>query len=70
MANTATNRDTVPVGGVWLTKKPEHLGGDIQLQVEIDGEWRLLGTWANDDGPISHIIEPAGIRSATGDAQY
>lgn len=61
-------QEPVPVSGIWLRKKFAHLGGEIQVLVEVDGVWRLLGTWPNDDGCISHIFEPAGIRNAPYDS--
>lgn len=52
----------VHVEGVWLRT----VGGQVQVLVEIDGQWRLLiqETVAECDGKlchISHIIEPTGI---------
>lgn len=60
-------QEPVPVSGIWLRKNFAHLGGEIEVLAEVDGVWRLLGTWPNDDGCISHIVEPAGIRSAPAD---
>ncbi|HEV2929374.1 MAG TPA: hypothetical protein VGW74_11835 [Propionibacteriaceae bacterium] len=60
-------QEPVPVSGIWLRKKFAHLGNDIEVLAEVDGVWRLLGTWTNDDGCISHIMEPAKIRHAPPD---
>lgn len=51
--------DQIPVGGVWLRK----VGSNVQVLVEVDGFWRLA-IEEPDDGNYSHIVEPAGIRSA------
>ena len=61
------SKETVAVSGVWLQKHPANLGNHIEVLVEVDGEWRRLGKWINDDGPISHIVEAAGIRDAAAD---
>lgn len=58
-------RDTaIRVTGVWLQKDFSHLDNQIRVLVEVDGVWRLLGEWTNDDSCISHIVELSGIRSA------
>lgn len=57
-------KDSVRVGGVWLVKTPSHLGNKIEVLVEVDGQWRRAISEVADDGPISHIAEPAGLRTA------
>lgn len=58
----------VPVMGIWLRKSPDHYAGRIEVLAEVDGEWRQVIAYPNPhDGPISHIVEPAGIRSAPPD---
>jgi hypothetical protein len=47
----------IPVGGVWLDAH----SGRIRVRVEINGEWRDVIDERNDEGHISHIVEPAGI---------
>jgi hypothetical protein len=58
--------DTVSVGGIWLR------GGENKMEVlaEIKGEWKVVisefvPTTGNDGSvwPISHIVEPAGIKN-------
>lgn len=63
--------DAVEVGGIMLRRiiNSPHIGSPPELQVlaEVDGEWRIV-IEELDDGPASHIVEPAGIRNgkATG----
>lgn len=57
-------KDVVNISGVWVHRTFDHLGGQLKILVEIDGEWRLLQT---HDGPqefISHITEVGGMLSA------
>ncbi len=51
----------LPIYGIRLTRS-----GDVtEVSIETDkGRWDLLIRDVGD-GPISHIIEPAGIRRAT-----
>lgn len=49
----------VEVQGIWLRRR----GDDIEVLAEVDGEWKLVITEYADD-PMSHIVEPSGIRSA------
>lgn len=53
----------VTVSGVWIRRDFPHLGGKLTVLVEVDGQWRALGTW-EPDTHISHIFEPAGITNA------
>lgn len=50
----------VDVTGVWLDAH----SGRIRVRVEIAGEWRTVIDEHNDDGHISHIIEPSGMLKA------
>jgi hypothetical protein len=53
---------TIEIQGVWLIKKPAHLGNDIEVLVQLaDGTCRAAITEVADDGPISHYVHPAGI---------
>jgi hypothetical protein len=58
------SRQPVPVTGVWLRKTTSGL---LEVLVETDGVWRLVVEEICDDGPISHIVEPAGILGAPAD---
>lgn len=49
-------QDPVPVTGIWLRR----IGSEIHVLAELDGEWRLVIV-DTPDGPISHIVEPAGM---------
>jgi len=66
MSNDAVHSPVkgVLVTGVWVRKDFGHLGGQIEVLVEVDGKWCSLDTWKNDDGCISHIFETAGILKA------
>lgn len=54
----------VPVTGVWLQKATAHNGNVLRVLVEVEGQWREVIAEVADDGPISHIAEPAGIMQA------
>lgn len=55
----------VPVTGVWLLGD----GRDAVVRVEVDGRWvdvireRLPDPGDGELWPVSHIVEPDGIRS-------
>jgi hypothetical protein len=51
----------VNITGIWLQKDTEYNGSGLRVLAEVDGEWRTVITETADDGPISHIVEPAGI---------
>lgn len=51
----------VNVTGIWLQKDTEHNGNGLRVLAEVNGEWRTVIIETADDGPISHIVEPAGI---------
>jgi hypothetical protein len=53
----------VRITGIWVHRAFEHLGGELAVSVEINGMWHAIGKWP-PHGPISHIIEPAGILRA------
>lgn len=64
------SNQAVPITGIWLR------GGEniVQVLAEVSGEWRVviqeyMPTSGNDGNiwPISHIVEPAGIRGAARD---
>ena len=48
----------VSIGGVWLVAN----AGSIEVLVEVNGQWRSVIDEIND-GVISHIVEPAGIKN-------
>jgi hypothetical protein len=50
---------TIEVSGVWLRQK----GGETQVLVEVNGEWRLAIRETVDE-LLSHIVEPLGIAMA------
>lgn len=50
----------IPITGVWLDAH----SGRIKVRVEIDGQWRDVIDERNDDGHISHIVEPAGLQDS------
>lgn len=52
------------ITGIWLQKATEHNGNALTVLAEVDGVWRVVITEVADDGPISHIVEPAGIERA------
>jgi hypothetical protein len=66
--------DSVAITGVWLrtikhypgNERGEHETEDIEVLVEIDGRWRKVieEISADQGGPISHIVEVAGITKA------
>jgi hypothetical protein len=53
----------VVVTGLWLRKDAGNRGA-LEVLLEIDGQWRKAIAETADDGPISHIVEPAGILTA------
>jgi hypothetical protein len=58
----------VPVTGLWLRKATDHSGGQIEVLLELpDGGWRKVIDTPSRGGPISHIVEVAGIRQAPPD---
>lgn len=63
--STETQPESVEVTGIMLSRI--YLGdgkpGELRVLAEVDGEWRLVIGPELDDGPISHIVEPSGIRS-------
>lgn len=59
--------DPVSVTGVWLlVGRPD--GADtfdtVEVLVEVDGAWRQVVVERACSGPVSHIVEPVGIRKA------
>lgn len=56
---------TIEIRGVWILKKPRHLGDQISVVVELaDGTMKEVISEISDDGPISHYVHPAGINTA------
>lgn len=47
----------ISVTGIWLDAH----SGRIRVRAEIDGVWRTIIDERNDEGHISHIVEPAGM---------
>lgn len=69
MATHTRTKTGVLVTGIWL----RHLKNNVnvvEVLAEIDGVWRLVitefdGTFNHGvEGPISHIVEPAGMLKA------
>jgi hypothetical protein len=52
------------VTGIWLRKQHAHLGNNIEVLIEVDGDWRLLTRQVSDTGPISHIFEEGAMEKA------
>jgi hypothetical protein len=48
------------VTGVWLDAH----SGRIRVRVEFGGRWHTVIDETNDEGHISHIVEPSGILKA------
>ena len=54
-------KDMVEVTGVKL----RCFNGKVEVLVEVGGSWRLaISERYDDEGVISHIVEPSGIRRA------
>lgn len=62
-AATVARTAPVPVTGIWLRAgDAEH---DIEVLAEMDGEWRTVIVERHEPGaPMSHIVEPLGMRHA------
>lgn len=57
--------EPVAISGIWVRRQFDHLGGNLEILVEYEGRWRLIQEHPGPfQGMISHITEPAGIRSA------
>ena len=56
-------RATVRIRGVWLVKKHEHLGGHVQVIVQlVDGSYRVAVSHKNPgDNLISHYAGASGV---------
>lgn len=58
-------QEPVPITGVWVHRSFDHLGGGLEVMVEVDGVWRTVQQHSGPEhGYISHITEAAGIRAA------
>lgn len=56
--------EPVPITGIHLIRVHREGGlADLEVRAEVDGQWRTVITEL-DDGPASHIVEPAGILNA------
>lgn len=57
--------DTVAVSGIKLVTVgvPGGRSEHIEVHAEVDGKWRCVISELKH-GPISHIVEPSGIRSS------
>lgn len=56
-------QEPVAITGLWLDAH----SGRIKVRVEIDGRWFDVLDERNNEGHISHIVEPDGIRSRVAD---
>lgn len=59
MEQLTDQSDFIAVDGIWLRR----IGDEVQVLADVGGAWRLVIT-EHADGNYSHIVEPAGIRSA------
>ena len=50
----------IAITGVWLRRFRDH----IEVLIERGGVWYQVMEETNADGPISHIVEPAGMLKA------
>ena len=50
-------KEPIAVSGIWLDAH----SGRIRVRAEIDGKWRTVIDERNDEGHISHIVEPSGM---------
>lgn len=60
-------QEPVPVTGVWLRVSggaPDSAYDVVEVLVEVDGSWRQVVVDRACSGPVSHIVEPSGIRKA------
>lgn len=57
--------ESVTVTGIRLITvgAPGSLGEHIQVHAEVEGKWKCVIDELKD-GPISHIVEPSGIKGA------
>lgn len=59
--------DPVSVTGVWLRVSKQDVDESydtVEVLVEVDGAWRQVVVERACSGPVSHIVEPVGIRKA------
>jgi hypothetical protein len=54
------------ITGVWLRSMGSDFGTDLEVLIEIDGQWRLV-IEELADSTISHIVEEPGMASAPRD---
>ena len=53
---------TIEISSVGLIKDHAHLGGKLQVVVQMtDGTYRVVVDETADDGPISHYVSASGI---------
>lgn len=55
--------ETIAISGIWVRRAFPHLGGKLEIYVEVDGKWRRIQQHSAE-GYISHITEVAGIEQA------
>lgn len=56
----------IMVSGIWLRAGEGDF--DVEVLAEIDGEWRTVIVERHEPGhPLSHIVEPLGMRHAVPD---
>lgn len=56
--------EPVEVGGIWLRRS---VTGEITVLAEVDSRWLVVIGPESDNGIISHIVEPSGIRKGAPD---
>lgn len=55
-------KEPVSISGIWCRK----IGHNVEVLVEIEGEWRLVITEPVDNN-FGHIVEPCGMLSSPKD---
>ncbi len=56
-------QEPIAISGLWFRSNAE--GSRIAVLIEVDGKWQEIAELpGNAQGPMSHIIEPLGMRSA------
>ena len=63
IAQVGDANSPVPVTGIRLERIVDGDSWELRVLAEIEGSWRIV-IEEIEDGPISHIVEPSGLRSA------
>lgn len=63
MTPQSDSERAVEVTGIMLSRIYHADGpGELRVCAEVDGEWFVVIGPEIEDGPISHIVNPSGIR--------